>query len=152
MNRRRFITLAGSAAAWPVAAARAQQSERVRRVGVLVGFTENDPEWQARLFGFRQALEKLGWSEGHNIRIDYRFSRASADQAQLFAKELISLQPEVILVQSPHVATAVQRETRTVPTVLRGYFRPDRLWFCHEPRTTWQQFYRSPALRRGYHR
>jgi ABC-type uncharacterized transport system substrate-binding protein len=116
MRRREFITLLGGAAAtWPLAAH--AQGERMRHIGVLVGFSENDPEWQARLVVFRQALEKFGWSEGRNIRIDYRFSRASADQAQLFAKELVTLQPEVILVQSPHVATALQRETRTIPIV-----------------------------------
>jgi hypothetical protein len=72
MRRRAFITLLGGAAAWPVAA-RAQQEERMRRVGVLMGLVENDPDTKARLAAFREGLERLGWSEGRNVWIDYRF-------------------------------------------------------------------------------
>ena len=78
MRRREFITLlGGAAAAWPLAA-RAQQAERMRRIGVLMGLAEDDPEMKARLAAFRQGLEKLGWSEGRNVRIDYRFAPAGA--------------------------------------------------------------------------
>jgi putative ABC transport system substrate-binding protein len=85
MRRREFITLVGGAAvAWP-RVARAQQPEPVRRIGVLVGLAENDPEMKERLAGFRHGLEKLGWSEGSNVRIDYRFAPAGA-QANLLAR------------------------------------------------------------------
>ena len=78
MKRREFITLLGGATiAWPLAA-RAQQPERMRRIGLLMGLAEDDPETKARLVGFRQGLEKRGWSEGHNVRIDYRFAPAGA--------------------------------------------------------------------------
>ena len=98
MIRREFITLLGGAAAtWPVVAL-AQQPEPMRRIGVLVGLAENDPEMKERLAGFRQGLEKLGWSEGSNVRIDYRFAPAGT-RAHLLARELVALQPDVILAQ-----------------------------------------------------
>ena len=116
MKRRDFISLLGSAvAAWPLAA-RAQQPERVRRIGVLVGLAENDPEMKERLAGLRQGLEKFGWAEGSNLRIDYRFAPAGA-QARLLARELIALQPDVILTQSTPATAAMQQETRTIPIV-----------------------------------
>ena len=115
MKRREFITLLGGTAAWPVAA-RAQQSERVRRVGVLVGSAGDDPEMKGRLEGFRQELELLGWSEGRNIHIDIRFALApSADQAHRLAKELVALRTEVILAQSTAVTVALQQETNAIP-------------------------------------
>jgi putative tryptophan/tyrosine transport system substrate-binding protein len=123
MRRREFITLVGGAAAiWPVAS-RAQQSERARRVGVLVGLAENDPEMKERLEGLRQGLEKLGWAEGRNLRIDYRFAPAGA-QARLLARELIALQPDVILTQSTPATAAMQQETRTIPIVFAGVADP----------------------------
>src|SRR5262249_49038646 len=116
MRRRKFITLlAGAVAAWPLGA-RAQQAERVRRVGVLMGLAEYDPETKARLTKVRQELERLGWSEGRNIQIDTRFAPAGA-QAQLLAKELVALGPDVILAHSGQVAGALQREARAVPVV-----------------------------------
>ena len=115
MKRRQFITLLGGAAAWPLAA-RAQQAERVRRIGVLTAFAEDDPEIRARLAAFRQGLEKRGWSEGRNVRIDYRFAPASA-QMQVLAKELVALQPDVIFAHSTPVTAAVQRESSTIPIV-----------------------------------
>jgi putative ABC transport system substrate-binding protein len=82
MRRREFIALAGSTAiAWPLAAG-AQQPAHVRRVGLLIGYSQDDPETQARLFAFRQGLEHLGWKEGGSVRIDYRFAPASPDQAR----------------------------------------------------------------------
>ncbi len=118
-TRREFITLlGGAAAAWPLAAW-AQQPERIRRIGVLMGLPENDPDTDARLAGFREALERLGWLEGHNIRIDYRFAPAGA-QAPVRAKELVALQPDVILANSTPVTAALQRETRTIPIVFTG--------------------------------
>ena len=96
LYRREIMTLLGGAAAWPLAA-RAQQAERIRRIGMLIGYAENDPETQARLAAFRQALEPLGWKEGRSVRIDYRFAPASPDQAQVFAKELVALRPDVLV-------------------------------------------------------
>jgi putative tryptophan/tyrosine transport system substrate-binding protein len=124
MRRREFIAGLGGAAAWPLTA-RTQQKERVRRVGVLMGLAENDPDARMRLAMFRQTLEKLGWSEGRNVRIDYRYSPAtSAEQAQGLAKELVGLQPDLIVAQSNAMALAVQRETRTIPIVFAGVVDP----------------------------
>jgi putative ABC transport system substrate-binding protein len=118
VKRREFITLLGGAAvAWPLAA-RAQQSDRIRRIGVLSFYAENDPENKPRLAAFQGELERFGWSEGRNARIDYRFVLpAGLDQAQVVAKELVALQPDVILAQSPPVVAALQRETRAIPIV-----------------------------------
>jgi putative tryptophan/tyrosine transport system substrate-binding protein len=123
MKRREFIRLIGGAVAipsllWPLAAW-AQQTDRVRRIGVLMGLAEDDPDTKARLAAFRQGLDRLGWSEGGNVRLDYRFAPASA-QAQVLAKELVTLQPDVILAQTTPVVAAVQRETRTIPIVFVG--------------------------------
>jgi hypothetical protein len=87
-TRRKFIVLAGGAAVWPLAA-RAQQVDHMRRVGVLLAFAETDPESKARLAALQQGLEKHGWSEGRNIRIDARFAAGRADQHQTLAKELV---------------------------------------------------------------
>jgi putative ABC transport system substrate-binding protein len=116
MRRREFITFfGGAAAAWPLVA-RAQQSERVRRIGVLAALPEDDPEMQASLAAFRQELDRLGWSEGRNVRIDFRFAR-DVDQHQTLAKELVALQPDVILAHTTPVVAAVLRESRTLPIV-----------------------------------
>jgi ABC-type uncharacterized transport system substrate-binding protein len=116
MRRREFIGLLGGAAAWPLAA-RAQPSERMRRIGVLAAFAEDDPDTQASLPAFRQGFERLGWSQGRNVRIDIRFARANVGQHQALAKELVALQPDVIIAQTTPVATALQRESRTLPIV-----------------------------------
>jgi putative ABC transport system substrate-binding protein len=118
MRRRDFVTLlGGAAAAWPLAA-RAQQPGRMRRIGALHSSPEDHPETKPRLAAFRQGLERLGWSEGHNIRIDHRFASApNADQARILAKELLTLEPDVILAVSTPVTAAFQRETRTIPIV-----------------------------------
>jgi putative tryptophan/tyrosine transport system substrate-binding protein len=115
MRRREFITLLGGVAAWPLAAH--AQAESVRRIGVLMGDAKDDPETKARLAAFRQGLERLGWSEGRNIRIDYRFAADKPDQFQLLVKELVSLQPDVFLAYATPAATAFQRESRTIPIV-----------------------------------
>ena len=125
MKRREFITLLGpAAAAWPLAA-RAQQPDRIRRIAVLSPLAEDDPEMTARLAGFRQGLEKRGWSEGRNVRMDTRFAPdSSADQAQVQAKELIALQPDVILAQGTPLVAALQRESRVIPIVFASVADP----------------------------
>jgi putative ABC transport system substrate-binding protein len=122
MRRREFISLLGGAAVWPLAA-RAQQPERMRHIGVLLGFAEDDPETKARLAAFRQGLEKRGWTEGRNVRIDYRFALAGA-QAQVLAKELVALQPDVIFTHATPLVAALQRESRTIPIVFAGLADP----------------------------
>jgi putative ABC transport system substrate-binding protein len=125
IRRRDFVMLlgGGAAAAWPLAA-RAQQTAQIRRVGMLIGYAENDPETQARLAAFRQAFEQLGWKEGRSVRIDYRFAPASPDQAQLLAKELVALHPDVLLGNSTPAAAALLRETRGIPIVFVGVSDP----------------------------
>jgi len=116
MKRREFITLIGGAAAWPLAA-RAQQSERVRRIGVLMSADQDDPEGKAQLSGFSQELAALGWTDGRNLRTEIRWGGGNVDRARIFAKELVALQPDVILAQGTPVTAALQRETRTIPIV-----------------------------------
>jgi putative ABC transport system substrate-binding protein len=119
MRRRDFISLLGATAsslAWPHVA-RAQQPGRMRRIGVLVGFVENDPDTKPRLAGFRQGLESLGWSEGRNVLVDYRFTGGRLDQIGTLAKELVALQPDVILSNGTGITAAVQRESGAIPVV-----------------------------------
>jgi len=115
MQRRKFITLLGGAAvAWPVAS-RAQ--ERMRRIGLLMGYAENDPEAQIRLAAFKQELLALGWDERRNLRIDLRWASGESDRASKLAKELVALQPEVILSNTTPVTDSLRRETSTIPIV-----------------------------------
>jgi putative tryptophan/tyrosine transport system substrate-binding protein len=116
MRRREFIAGLGGAAAWPVVA-RAQQGERVRRIGVLTRIDENDPEGKAQLSVFTRALQDLGWTEGRT-RMDVRWAPSSVDRIQMFAKELVGLQPDVIVSGTTTTTAAFQRETRTIPIVL----------------------------------
>ena len=116
-QRREFMAmLGGAAAAWP-RAARAQQPDRMRRIGVLVGTAEDDPDTKARLAALRQGLERRGWSEGRNVQLDYRFTAARSERIPAFAKELVDLQPDVILAHSTGAAAGLQRESRTIPIV-----------------------------------
>ena len=114
MRRREFITFLSSAAAWPFTA-HAQQRERMRRIGVLMGFAESDREGQAFVAAFREGLQKLGWAEGRNIRIDYRWTGLDTELVQRFAKELVALQPDLILTQSTPATAELLRQTRTIP-------------------------------------
>lgn len=114
MRRREFIKLVGGAAAgWPLVA-RAQQSERVRRIGVLMAA---DPSQQSYVTAFRGALTKLGWAEGSNLRTEVRWGAGDADKIRSFAKELIDLRPDAIVGQSTPVVAALARETQTIPIV-----------------------------------
>jgi putative ABC transport system substrate-binding protein len=116
MRRRQFIAGLGSAAAWPVVA-RAQQGDRVRRIGVLMGGDENDPERKARLSALTQALADLGWTDGRNVRLDVRWPSADANRIRVLAQELVGLQPDIIATAGIAATVAVQRETRTIPIV-----------------------------------
>jgi putative ABC transport system substrate-binding protein len=117
MKRRKFMPLLGGAAAWPLAA-RAQQGERMRRIGVLMPFAADNPVGQARIAAFREGLEKLGWTEGRNIRIDTRWtSTGDVESMQRFAKELVALQPDLIVTQSTPITATMLQETRTIPIV-----------------------------------
>jgi ABC-type uncharacterized transport system substrate-binding protein len=117
MRRRDFIKmLAGSAAAWP-AVTRAQQGERVRLIGVLMGYAETDPIAQSFVAAFRGALANVGWTEGSNLRIELRWGAGDADKIWTFAKELVDLRPDAILGQDTPVIGALARETRTIPIV-----------------------------------
>jgi putative ABC transport system substrate-binding protein len=116
MRRRDVLGFLGGAAAWPVMAAQGQQSDATRRIGVLVGLAEDDANMIARLGALRQGLARRGWSEGRNIRIDYRYAPAGTN-AQTLAKELVASQPDVILGHTVTIAAALQRESRTVPIV-----------------------------------
>ncbi len=125
VRRRDFISMIGGAAAVRPLAARAQQVERMRRIGMLMSLAEDDPETKARLAGFRLGLEKRGWSEGRNLRVDYRFAPvSSADQAQVLAKELVALQPDVTFGHSTPIIAAPQRESRAIPIIFAGVADP----------------------------
>jgi len=124
MRRRQFIKLlGGAAAAWPLAA-RAQQPEQKRLIGVLMPYAESDSAVQSWLAAFRAALAKLGWSEGSNLRIELRWSAADPDKIRTFAKELVDLRPDAIFGQSTPAIGVLARETRTIPIVFAGVTDP----------------------------
>ena len=116
MRRREFITLLGGAAAWPLAA-RAQQGERVRRIGVLTNLVADDPESQARVGAFLQGLQESGWALGRNLQIDYRWGGGDADRTRRYAAELVALAPDVILTSGSTALAPLLQATRSVPIV-----------------------------------
>src|SRR5215470_17304724 len=123
MRRRDFITLLGGAATWPLAT-RAQQPERMRRIGVLMGFGENDAEGTLWLSSFTRALQELSWVDGRNVRIDVRWSASNTERERVIAKELIGLQPDVILAHGTPVTAALRRETQIIPIVFGAVADP----------------------------
>jgi putative tryptophan/tyrosine transport system substrate-binding protein len=123
MKRRQFIAGLGVAAAWPLAA-RAQQGDRIRRIGVLMGLDENDPEQKRRFSAFTQALADLGWTDGRNVRIDLRWGSGDANRIRALARELVGLQPDIILAASTAATAALQGETRTIPIVFANVTDP----------------------------
>jgi putative tryptophan/tyrosine transport system substrate-binding protein len=114
MKRREFIALLGGAAAWPLTA-RAQQSERVRRIGVLMNTAPDSPDGQARFAAFLQGLQQFGWIPGRNVRLEVRWAAGDADLVRRYAAELVALAPDVILAYTSPIVVALQQATRTVP-------------------------------------
>src|SRR5215510_14408161 len=133
MRRRAFITLLGGTAAWPLAA-RAQQPQRVRRIGVFMPGMADDPEGEARNAAFLQRLGELGWIVGRNVRIDYRWGAGNVERYGAIAAELVALAPDVVLALGSSIVSAVKKTTASVPIVFAnrsGRRRPGR-----EPGTT----------------
>jgi putative tryptophan/tyrosine transport system substrate-binding protein len=123
-KRREFITLLGGAAAWPLAA-RAQQQERMRRIGVLMGYAESGSSGQALIAALRDGLQKLGWTEGRNTRIDIRWATPSdTESIQQFAKELVALQPDLIISSTTPITAALLQQTRTIPIIFPALSDP----------------------------
>jgi putative ABC transport system substrate-binding protein len=116
IRRRDFITLLGGTAAWPLAA-RAQQGDRMRRIGMLVPLDENDPRGKSEVSAFSQVLADLGWTDGHNVRIDLRWGGGDINRIPAIARELVGLRPDIIVTSGTPATVAVQRETRTIPIV-----------------------------------
>src|SRR5262249_16969018 len=123
MERREFITLVGCAAACPLAA-RAQQVERMRRIGLLMNRAADNPEGQDRIAAFHQGLQELGWSVGRNVRIDTRWGEDDADHERKYATELVALAPDIILASGTLSVAALQRVSRTLPIVFAGVTDP----------------------------
>jgi ABC-type uncharacterized transport system substrate-binding protein len=116
LRRREFITLLGGAAAWPLAAG-AQQAERMRRVGVLISSTEDDPQVRRQTAAFQQGLLELGWMEGRNVRIDFRFFGDDPSRIKTYAAELVALKPDALLASGPTSVVALQQEASTIPII-----------------------------------
>ena len=123
IRRREFIAGLGGAVAWPLAA-RAQQGDRVRRIGVLVSGDENDPEYKRRLSAFTQALARLGWTDGPKVRMELRWGGGDINRIRALAQEVVGLHPDIIVTTSTPVIIALQRETRTIPIVFAGVSEP----------------------------
>ena len=124
LRRREFITLlGGAAAAWPLEA-RAQLGERMRRIGALIGGAETDPESRARVAALREGLEQRGWSEGRNLRIDYRWASADSDRIRAFAAELVATAPEAIFAHTTPATTRLLEATRNIPIVFASVSDP----------------------------
>ena len=124
MKRRTFIAGLAGTTAWPLAAKAQQQGDRMRRIGVLMPFDENDPEAKTYVSAFVQALADLGWTDGRNVRRDVRWGRDDANRIRALARELVGLRPDIILTGSTPATVALQRETQTIPIVFAGVNDP----------------------------
>jgi putative ABC transport system substrate-binding protein len=124
VRRREFITLLGGAAVARPLAARAQHFERMQRIGVLMNVAADDAEGQGRVAAFQQALQQLGWTDGRNVRIDYRWATGDTGRFQRYAEELLALAPDVVLASSTPSVQALQQATRTVPIVFANVGDP----------------------------
>ena len=123
MRRREFIAFLGGAAGWPLIG-RAQQTERTRLIGVLLPNAANDPVGQVRLALFTQALQRLGWTDGRNVRLEVRWGGGDADRFRKYTAELVALVPDVIVVNTSVIVAILQQATQTVPTVFVGVIDP----------------------------
>ena len=123
MRRRDFIKVIGGAAAWPLVA-RAQQTERMRRIGVLMAVAERDLEAQGYIKAFVQVLHELGWAHGRNVQIEYRWGGGNPDRIRTYAAELVGLKPDVVLAQTALAVAPLERKTRTVPIVFMQLVDP----------------------------
>ena len=123
IRRREFVALLGGAAAWPLAAA-AQQADRMRRVGVLMGTDESNSDGQARIAAFREVLQGLGWTEGRNIQIDYRWGAGDVERTHAYAAELVSFKPDVIFAFAAAQLAPLSRETKAIPIIFVGASAP----------------------------
>jgi len=149
MKRREFITLLGGAvAAWPLAA-RAQQRERMRRIGALMNLAADDPVSIARARAFTEGLQSLGWVDGRNVQIDYRWAASKPDLFQRHAAELVTLAPDVILAAGGAALPAVLQATRTIPVVFRSRPRSGRKRLCREHGAAGRQCHRLPGAGRS---
>ena len=147
MKRREFITLlGGAAAAWPLAV-RAQEPERIRRVGVLMAYAEDNPEGKPRIAAFAQALQDLGWTDGRNIRIEYRWSAGDPERTRRYAAELVELAPDVILAGNTSTVGPLQQATRTVPIVFAGVVDPVGAGFVDSLSQAGRQYDRIYSVR-----
>jgi putative tryptophan/tyrosine transport system substrate-binding protein len=124
MRRREFIAGLGSAAGWPVLARAQQQPDRVRRIGVLMPGDENDPVYEPRLSAFMQALADSGWTDGRNVRIDLRWPGDDINRIPALVRELVGLQPDIILTSTTPATVALQRETSTIPIIFANVSDP----------------------------
>jgi putative tryptophan/tyrosine transport system substrate-binding protein len=126
MRRREFITFVGGVGAWPFAsyAAMAQPSDRVRQIAMLSGFSATDPEAQARIAALQQGLKELGWTEGRNVGIEFRWGIGGAEQMRKFARELVDLKPDLILGMTTPAVTALVQETKTIPILFLNIVDP----------------------------
>jgi putative ABC transport system substrate-binding protein len=131
MTRREFITLVGGAAVAASRPARAQ-ADRVRHIGILMGYAQNDPDAQARMVAFREALEQLGWKDGRNVQIAYRFGVGEIDRVRDYAKELVGLKPDLIVAETTPALKAVADQTATIPIVFIGVTDPVSNGFVSE--------------------
>jgi putative ABC transport system substrate-binding protein len=119
VKRREFITLlGGAAAAWPLAAR--AQADRVRRMGLLWPYDQNDPVGRSLVDAFKQGLAELGWIEGRNVRIDARWNPTTPEQTRIFVAELIELKPDILVTGTPRLTAAIQQQTKTIPIVFLG--------------------------------
>jgi putative ABC transport system substrate-binding protein len=123
IGRREFVAGLGSATVWPLLA-RAQQGDRVRRIGVLMPYDENEPVAKARISAFTQALTDFGWTDGRNVRMDLRWGGGDFNRIRALAQELVGLRPDIILTSGTPATVAIQRETRTIPIVFATVAEP----------------------------